>query len=80
MEPETFAIDGLASLLENIGEIQEELNPSLKVYGVLLTKYERKKSVQSNIKEQFKGLDESMFIHSIQQFVIRRQFRKFKAL
>lgn len=60
MEPETFAIDGLASLLENIGEIQEELNPSLKVYGVLLTKYERKKSVQSNIKEQFKGLDESI--------------------
>ena len=60
MEPETFAIDGLASLLENIGEIQEELNPSLEVYGVLLTKYERKKSVQSNIKEQFKGLDESI--------------------
>lgn len=60
MEPETFAIDGLASLLNNIGEVQEELNPSLKVYGVLLTKFERKKSVQNSIKEQFKGLDESI--------------------
>ena len=60
MEPETFAIDGLASLLNNVGEVQEELNPSLKVYGVLLTKFERKKSVQNSIKEQFKGLDESI--------------------
>ena len=59
MEPETFAIDGLASLLSNIGEIQDELNPNLKVYGVLLTKFDRSKSIQTNIKEQFKELEKA---------------------
>ena len=68
MEAEEFAIDGLASLLQNIQEVKEELNPGLKVYGVLLTKYDKSKSVQKNIKEQFDNLDESV-VHTFKTII-----------
>ena len=59
MEAETFAIDGLASLLNNIYEVQEDLNPELRIYGVLMTKLDKTKSVQNTISQQFEKLEES---------------------
>ena len=68
MEAEEFSIDGLSSLLKNVSEVQEELNPALKVYGVLLTKYDQDKSVQKNIKAQFEKLDESI-VHTFKTII-----------
>jgi len=38
IEPEPFALEGVAQLIETIKEIQAELNPELNVLGVLPTK------------------------------------------
>ncbi len=44
IEPEPFALEGVAQLVETIKDIQAELNPDLRVLGVLPTK------VQGNTK------------------------------
>ena len=61
MEPETFAIDGLQALARNVEEARHNLNPGLKIYGVLLTKYNEKTAIHRKVKEQFNELREVGF-------------------
>lgn len=68
MEPEQFAIDGLVSLISNIIEDREELNPDLAIYGLLLTKYNKGKAPHRKTYEQFMNLDESI-IHKFKTII-----------
>ena len=68
MEPEKFAIDGLTSLIQNINEAREDLNPDLAIYGLLLTKYNKSKSTHKKTYEQFKNLDDSI-IHRFETII-----------
>ena len=44
VQADFLAVQGLAQILETIGAVREQLNPSLAVYGVLLTMVDLKKS------------------------------------
>jgi chromosome partitioning protein len=44
VQADFLAVQGLAQILETIGAVREQLNPSLSVYGVLLTMVDLKKS------------------------------------
>lgn len=68
IEPEQFAIEGLASLVDDIIEAREELNPNLEIYGLLLTKYNQKMAKHNQIKEAFLQLDED-YIHKFKTII-----------
>jgi chromosome partitioning protein len=44
VQADYLAVQGLAQILETIGAVREQLNPSLAVYGVLLTMVDPKKT------------------------------------
>jgi chromosome partitioning protein len=44
VQADFLAVQGLAQILETIGAVREQLNPSLSVYGVLLTMVDLRKS------------------------------------
>jgi chromosome partitioning protein len=44
VQADFLAVQGLAQILETIGAVQEQLNPGLSVYGVLLTMVDLKKT------------------------------------
>lgn len=59
LQPEYLALQGLADALLNIQDVQQGLNPGLKIGGVLLTRYDRrlvlsrkaKKSVEQYLQD-----------------------------
>lgn len=59
LQPEYLALQGLADALLNIQDVQQGLNPDLKIGGVLLTRYDKrlvlsrkaKKSVQQYLQD-----------------------------
>ena len=44
VQADYLAVQGLAQILETIGAVREQLNPTLSIYGVLLTMVDRGKS------------------------------------
>ena len=54
-EPRPFALQGLGSLNATIQAVQHDLNPSLKVLGILLIKYSNRTVLNRNIKEMING-------------------------
>jgi chromosome partitioning protein len=59
VQADFLAVQGLAQILETIGAVREQLNPSLAVYGVLLTMVDLKKShsqrVVATVRHSLKG-------------------------
>ena len=51
-EPEPAATEGLQKLISNIFEVKRELNHSLALDGILITKYDSTKKVHKRIKKQ----------------------------
>ncbi len=51
IKAEQYAIDGLGLLIDTINEIIELLNEKLKIYGVLMTAYDSRNSLDVGIKE-----------------------------
>ncbi len=60
VQSEYFALEGLASLLETLGLIQRELNPSLTIAGMLLTMHDGRthlgRDVESEVRKHFPEL------------------------
>lgn len=56
LTPDNFALEGLGYLFEKINEVIDELNPSLKINGVFMTRYcgntLRCKEVEGYLKEE----------------------------
>ncbi len=59
MNADAYSIEGLSSMLKTIEDVQEDSNPSLRIYGVLLTKYDASDSLQLNVLSQFSELEEA---------------------
>jgi chromosome partitioning protein len=59
VQADFLAVQGLAQILETIGAVREQLNPSLAVYGVLLTMVDVKKAhsqrVIATVRHSLKG-------------------------
>ncbi len=51
LKAEKFAIDGLAQIMANINDAKD-VNPDLKIYGVLLTVYDKRTALDSLVHEQ----------------------------
>jgi len=60
VQTEYFALEGLAGLLDTLGLIQRELNPSLSVAGMLLTMHDGRtrlgQDVEREVREHFPDL------------------------
>jgi len=61
-----FAMDGLVQLRETIQKVREDINPSLKILGAVLTMYDRRtvisREVSEKIREEFDGRVFNTFI------------------
>jgi len=51
LQCEFFALEGLAHLLNTIDLVQKNLNPDLDVFGVLLTMYDKRNNITSEVEE-----------------------------
>lgn len=64
---EIFALEGLSKLQDTIELIQQQLNPSLEIEGILLSMYDRRlrlaNIVVNEIKENFEGYVFQTVIH-----------------
>lgn len=58
--PKKFAFDGLATLLNTIENIKEDGNDNLKVYGILLTVYDKRNAQDKALKNELPKIGESL--------------------
>jgi chromosome partitioning protein len=60
LQSEFYALEGLGQLLQTIKRIKENLNPNLKISGILLTMFDRRTNlsfqVAENAEKYFKDL------------------------
>jgi chromosome partitioning protein len=60
VQTEYFALEGLAQVLDTIGHVQRDLNPSLSVAGMVLTMQDTRtrlgRDVERDVREHFPGL------------------------
>ena len=72
-EPRPFALQGLGALHETINSIQKNVNPNLKVLGILLIKYSNRTVLNRDIKDMIedyaKEMDTVVFSTSIREAV-----------
>ncbi|MDX1588224.1 MAG: ParA family protein [Oleiphilaceae bacterium] len=71
MQCEYYALEGLAALMNTIGQIQETVNPALEVEGILRTMYDPRNSLTLDVSRQ---LDE-YFQGKVYSAVIPRNVR-----
>lgn len=73
-EPRPFALQGLGALYNTIESIRNSLNPSLKVLGILLIKYNNRTVLNRNIKEMIedyaKQMNTIVFHTSIRESIV----------
>ena len=72
-EPRPFALQGLGALHETIKSVQNNVNPGLKVLGILLIKYSNRTVLNRDIKDMIedyaKEMDTIVFSTSIREAV-----------
>jgi len=56
MQSHPFALDGLHLLLETIELVQQELNPSLVISGVIVTMYDPRTKISREIVDEVKTI------------------------
>ena len=59
-EPRPFALQGMGRLNDTIHTVQQSLNPSLKVLGILLVKYSNRTVLNRDLKEMIEGYAKQM--------------------
>lgn len=52
LQAEYYALEGLGQLLQLIQRVQETLNPNLRVMGLLLTMFDKRTSLSTDVKRQ----------------------------
>ena len=55
VQAEYFALEGLAQLLSTVSAIQERLNPSLRVAGLVLTMVDLRTGLARQVEQQIRG-------------------------
>lgn len=68
---EYFALEGLGQLLNTIRLVQKNLNPNLKIEGVLLTMYDSRLNLSRQVADEAK----KFFLDKVYNTVIKRNVR-----
>jgi len=73
-EPRPFSLQGLGNLHDTIRSVRNALNPSLKVLGILLIKYNNRTVLNRDIKAMIEGyakqMDTTVFKTSIREGIV----------
>lgn len=51
VQPNFFSLKGLSDLLDTINQIQEMINPKLKFYGIIMTMFDRRNNLSTEVQE-----------------------------
>ena len=71
LQTEFFALEGLTQLMKTIDRIKVNLNPSLEIQGILLTMYDRRNRLSSQVEQEARDY----FKDKVYQTVIPRNVR-----
>ena len=71
LQTEFFALEGLTQLMKTIERIKINLNPSLEIQGILLTMYDKRNKLSSQVEEEARNY----FKDKVYQTVIPRNVR-----
>ena len=71
LQTEFFALEGLTQLMKTIERIKVNLNPDLKIQGILLTMYDRRNKLSSQVEQEARDY----FKEKVYQTVIPRNVR-----
>ena len=71
LQTEFFALEGLTQLMKTIERIKINLNPGLEIQGILLTMYDRRNKLSSQVEQEARDY----FKEKVYQTVIPRNVR-----
>ena len=71
LQTEFFALEGITQLVKTIDRIKENLNPSLKIRGILLTMFDKRNKLSSEVDNEAR----KYFKDKVYQTVIQRNVR-----
>jgi chromosome partitioning protein len=71
MQCEYFALEGLSDLFDTLNRVRETLNPTLEIQGILLTMFDDRINLSSQVREELR----SHFPDKIFETVIPRNIR-----
>ena len=71
LQTEFFALEGITQLVKTIDRIKENLNPSLKIRGILLTMFDKRNKLSSEVDREARNY----FKEKVYQTVIQRNVR-----
>ena len=71
LQTEFFALEGITQLIKTIDRIKVNLNPTLVIQGILLTMYDRRNKLSSQVEDEAR----SYFKDKVYQTVIPRNVR-----
>ncbi len=71
LQTEFFALEGITQLMKTIDRIKENLNPSLTIRGILLTMFDKRNKLSSQVDEEARNY----FKEKVYQTVIPRNVR-----
>ena len=71
LQTEFFALEGITQLVKTIDRIKENLNPSLKVKGILLTMFDKRNKLSSQVDKEARNY----FKDKVYKTVIPRNVR-----
>jgi len=71
LQTEFFALEGLTQLMKTIDRIKDNLNPDLKIRGILLTMYDKRNKLSSQVEKEARDY----FSEKVYSTVIPRNVR-----
>jgi chromosome partitioning protein len=71
LQTEFFALEGITQLVKTIDRIKENLNPSLSIRGILLTMFDKRNKLSSEVDNEAR----KYFKEKVYQTVIQRNVR-----
>tara|TARA_B100000029_G_scaffold322742_1_gene315111 strand:+ start:6679 stop:7479 length:801 start_codon:yes stop_codon:yes gene_type:complete len=71
LQTEFFALEGLTQLMKTIDRIKNNLNPSLKIKGILLTMYDKRNKLSGEVEQEARNF----FKEKVYSSVVPRNVR-----
>ena len=71
LQTEFFALEGITQLVKTIDRIKENLNPTLSIRGILLTMFDKRNKLSSQVDKEARNY----FKEKVYQTVIQRNVR-----